>query len=81
MATTEQEIERFAQFAKEQIANGGAEISIDELFDQWRIQHPPAADVLAIKASLRDMENGETGRSFEQFAEEFCKRNSIPDGA
>ena len=79
MATTEQDIDRFARFAKERIASGRAKLSIDELFDQWRIQHPPEEDTLAIQASLRDIERGETGRPFGEFAREFRKRNDIPD--
>lgn len=79
MATTELDIDRFARFAKERIASGCAELSIDELFDQWRIQHPPEEDTLAIQASLRDIERGETGRPFDEFAREFRKRNDIPD--
>jgi hypothetical protein len=32
-------------------------------------------DVLAIQASLRDMERGETGQDFEEFLREFRRRN------
>lgn len=78
MATTEQEVESFAQFARGRLARGDEELSIDELFDLWRLEHPPAEDALAIKASLRDMQRGETGRPFEEFADEFRRRNNIP---
>lgn len=78
MATTEL-IESFTQFAKEKVDQEGNELSIDDLFDQWRTQHPPTDDLLAIKASLRDMENGETGRSFDDFAKEFRQRNRIQE--
>lgn len=77
MATTEQEIDGFAQFAKDQLRRGQTS-SIDELFDLWRLQHPPADDALAIKASIRDMERGEIGRPFSQFAHEFRKKNNMP---
>jgi hypothetical protein len=36
------------------------------------------SDVLAVAASLRDMETGETGRPFDEFSDEFCRRNGIP---
>jgi len=77
MATTEQQIDSFAQFARGQLAQGGEELSIDELFDRWRLEHPPAEDVLAIKASVRDMQGGETGQPFEEFADEFRQRNHL----
>ena len=56
---------------------GGEALSLDELFDQWRIRHPQADDARAIRASIRDMEEGETGRPFDQFAEEFRRRNDL----
>lgn len=77
MATSEHEIDSFSEFAKSQLNNRGSDVSLDELFDEWRIANPPPDDALAIKASLRDMENGETGRPFEEFADEFRKRNNL----
>ena len=77
MTTSEAEIDSFAQFAKGQLARGGAGLSLDELFDQWRIRHPRAEDAQAIRASIRDMEGGETGRPFDQFAEEFRRQNDL----
>ena len=70
-------IESFSRFAKAKVDQSGNDLSIDELFDEWRIQHPPAEDWLAIKASLRDLEQGETGRPFAEFADEFRQRNGI----
>lgn len=78
MATTQQEIDSFAAYAKDELARGGGGLSMEELFDRWRLQHPPAEDALAIKASLRDMDLGEDGRPFHRFAEEFRERNRIP---
>lgn len=78
MPTTEQEVESFARFARGQLAQGGEELSLDELFDQWRLEHPPAEDVLAVKASVRDMQRGETGRPFDEFADQFRQRNHLP---
>ena len=77
MSTSEAEIDSFAQFAKGQLARGGEGLSLDELFDQWRIRHPPSEDAPAIRASVRDMEGGETGRPFDQFADEFRRRNDL----
>lgn len=77
MSTSEAEIDSFAQFAKGQLSRGGEGPSLDELFDQWRIRHPRAEDAPAIRASIRDMESGDTGRPFDQFAEEFRRRNEF----
>ena len=78
MATTAL-IDSFSQFAKAKVEQGGNDLSIDDLFDEWRMQHPPGEDWLAIKSSLRDMEQGETGRSFSDFADEFRRRNGIQE--
>ena len=78
MRTTEL-IESFTQFAMTRVDQEGNELSIVDLFDDWRIRHPLTEDLLAIKASLRDMENGETGRSFDDFAKEFRQRNRIQE--
>jgi len=77
MATSEAEIDSFAQFAKQQLARGAAGLSLEELFDPWRIRHPPAEDAGAIEASVRDMEAGEAGRPFDEFADEFRRRNDL----
>ena len=77
MATSEHEIDSFSEFAKSQLRHRGSAVSLHELLDEWTIQNPPAEDALAIKASLRDMEHGETGRPFEEFAKEFRKRNKL----
>lgn len=79
MTVTESDIDSFAQYAKGQLGRSGASLSIDELFDQWRLQQPPASDLAAIKASIRDMENGEGGRPFDEFSKEFRQRNGIPE--
>ncbi len=78
MATSLQEIDGFARFAKEKLEKVKQEdLSLEEILDEWRVNHPPADDLLAIEASLREMENGEHGRAFEEFSQEFRSRNAI----
>ena len=83
MAVTPEQIDEFRQFALEKINNGDADLSLEELVDMWRILHPTPQEldenVLAVKAAIRDMEAGETGRPFEEFAREFRQRNNVPD--
>lgn len=61
MANQEQ-LDHFYRFATDQLANGGSEKSIDELYDQWRFENPTAgqqADIYAaLDESLDDIENG-----------------------
>ena len=78
MATSEQDIDNFYQFAKSRLTNG-SELSLEELFDEWMIKNPPHEDALAVQASIRDMENGETGRNFDDFAQDFRARNGLSD--
>ncbi len=74
---TSELIENFSRFAREQVTQRGDDLPIDELFDEWCLQNPPADDWLAIRASLRDIEQGQTGRPFDEFAKEFRQRNNI----
>jgi len=78
MPQLEKDIQDFTSFAKKQLSMG-ATFSIDELYDRWREGHPAAEDALAVQASLRDMDSGETGRPFDEFASDFAKRNKITD--
>lgn len=79
MATSEQDIDNFYQFAKSRLKNGGSELSLEQLFDEWTIKNPQHEDTLAVQASIRDMENGETGRAFDDFAIDFRERNGLSD--
>lgn len=73
MPTTEPEIDGFAAYAKTRLANETRPLSLDEIYDDWRTENPPA-DAAAIAASLRDMHAGETGRPFDEFAAAFRSR-------
>ena len=67
MTTAEQDIDSFTQFARERLRGGGSDVSIDELFDLWRIENPSddetSENVAAINAALDDFRNGDRGRS------------------
>jgi len=78
MPQLEKDIEDFTCFAKKQLSKGAA-FSIDELYDRWREGHPAAEDALAVQASLRDMDSGEIGRPFDEFASDFARQNKITD--
>ena len=65
MPTSTQELHSFHKYAAARIQNGGAKLELDELLDEWKHQNPDPQqlqeDALAVKASLRDIEGGETG--------------------
>ena len=65
MKTTEQDLHSFTSFVKQQIESGEAALTIDELFDHWRLENPSdtlySENVAAINASIQDFQNGERG--------------------
>ena len=65
MTTTEQELASFTSYARQLIDAGQRDLSIDELFDQWRAENPSdeqyADNVAAVRSSIQDFKNGERG--------------------
>lgn len=65
MSTAERDIASFTNFAMAKIGAGESDLTIDELFDQWRIDNPSdeqyAENVAAIRASIEDFKSGERG--------------------
>ena len=78
---TKQQIDSFYEFASSQIANGGAELSMDELYCLWRAKHPTptklAESVAAISAAYAEMEGGDTGRPARLALRESCQRLGV----
>ncbi|MGN6544272.1 MAG: hypothetical protein ACTHK7_04435 [Aureliella sp.] len=79
--TTVQLLDQFRQFALQRLSNEGKELSLDELYDEWRTQNPTneaiGQDRRAVAASLRDFDRGERGRPVGQFVAEFKKKNGL----
>lgn len=65
MTTTEQDLASFSSFVRQRIESGLRDVTIDELFDQWRGENPSdelyAENVAAIQASIQDFKRGERG--------------------
>jgi hypothetical protein len=65
MSITSNDLNAFHQFAEATLASRGAD-SLQELVDLWEVEHPApelhAANVAAVRAAIRDMENGDLGR-------------------
>lgn len=83
MATTEQELDSFAKYARERLDEGGVGLSIDELFDLWRVENPSddayAENVAAIAASIEDFENGDRGTPAGQLSRELRRESGLPN--
>ncbi len=82
MATQEQ-IDSFYRFATEQLANSGSDKSVDELYDQWRIENLSpdelAENVAAVQASIDDMNDGHTGRNAGEVERELRHELKLPE--
>lgn len=83
MSTAERDLNRFNEYARRQIAAGGDELSLDELFDQWRLENPTeeeyAKTVAAVRASLDDFERGERGALAGEHSARLRERYGITD--
>ena len=64
------QINDFSAFAKSRLGSG-EQVDIDQLYDEWRSKAFAEIDALAIKASVRDLENGERGEPVEEFLASF----------
>ena len=78
MSATLEDLERFHSFAATKLETCDEDWSLQELLDQWEIENPDPAqlhdDVLAVKAALRDLENGDRGIPFEEHIRELSAR-------
>jgi hypothetical protein len=81
MSATAEQLQSFYQFAELRLRNGGCDQSLDDLYAEWRACNPTREEldtnVRAVRASLRDMDEGQTGRPFDEFTAEFRQRNGI----
>jgi hypothetical protein len=81
MAEAAQELQNFYQFADQRLRGHTGEQSLDQLFAEWRSQNPGPKElqdnVLAVRASLRDMDSGINGRPIDEFELEFRQRNGL----
>jgi hypothetical protein len=81
MATIEQELDSFTEFAKERISNGGSDLSLDELFDLWRSENPSdklyAENVAAVIAAIQDFKNGDRGTPAGEHSDQLRREFGI----
>jgi hypothetical protein len=82
--TTKQQIDSFVEFASSQIDNGGAQLSMDELYCLWRAKQPAPAElaesVASIRAAYGEMQAGDSGRAAREALRESCTRLGLVIG-
>lgn len=75
---TRKQLDSFYEFASSQIDNGGAALSMDELYCLYRAKHPTASELAeslaAVRAAHAEMEAGDSGRPARQALRESCLR-------
>ena len=81
MTAAAKEIEEFCEFAEQRMRDVPCDLTLDELYAEWRATNPMSVEldksVAAVQASLRDLEAGESGRPVEEFFAEFRSRNGL----
>ncbi len=82
MINTTQQLDLFRQFALTRLNSSGCELSIDELYDEWRRENPAPEEIAqnekAIAASLRDLDQGVQGKTAAEFLRQF-KSKLLPE--
>ena len=81
MSTTSEELDRFAEFARQQLGIGGSQLNLDELFDLWRAENPSdelyVEDVAAVNAAIADFRNGDRGTPAGEHSEQLRREFGI----
>jgi hypothetical protein len=78
---THAEIDGFHRFALQQVDDGGAELSMDQLYSLWRGQNPTQHEldesVAALEAAYADLQAGDAGRPAREALRETCERLGV----
>lgn len=78
MAITHEQLDSFHEFAKGQLDNNGSDLTFAELYEMWRVENPAdeelAENVAAVKAAIRDMEQGDRGVPFDDHIREMREK-------
>lgn len=74
---TQKQVDDFYQFASKQVGNGGAGLTIDELYLTWRAHQPTEqeleASVAAINAAYADLLAGDEGEPARDSLRKTCR--------
>ncbi len=73
---TQKQIDRFYEFASTQLAKGGRDLSMDEIYYLWRAKQPTPAELAesvgALRAAYAELEAGHQGRPAREALRETC---------
>ena len=76
------ELHEFHRFLSTKLSNGGADLSPEEVLDEWRQDHPDPEidedDVAAIQEAIDDMEAGDRGRPADEVIADLRKLLGMP---
>jgi hypothetical protein len=76
------ELHEFHRFLGEVLKNGSAHLSPEQALEEWREQHRELGefpdDTEAILEAIKDMENGDTGRPFDEVMAEIRAELNLP---
>lgn len=83
MQLTLDELNRFHRFAEETLANGNGDLTLEDLVEMWSFENPSPErqheDLLAVKAALRDVDNGDRGIPFEDHIRELREKYGLAE--
>lgn len=63
----------FSAYAKSRLS-AGDQVDIDQLYEEWRRNAFGDIDALAVRASVRDLEDGERGEPLDEFLSDFDEK-------
>lgn len=82
MTVTRTDIDRFHRFAVSKLNDDGNDLSFEEIVDLWLVENTSHEalknDVLAVKAAIRDMEDGDRGIPIDEHLCELRKQLNPP---
>jgi hypothetical protein len=83
MAITHQDLQSFQRYASARLLNGGDQLEIDDLLEEWKHQTPDPdqaqGDMRAVEATLRDMDHGDHGRTADEVIREIIEKYKLTE--
>jgi hypothetical protein len=77
MALTTDEFESFAVFSRSRLANGGADLSLDDLVIAWESHQHRDEINAAISEGIEDAKAGRY-RAADEVMVDLCKKHNLP---
>jgi hypothetical protein len=75
MTTTEIDLQKFNEFARQRLNAGNDQPSLIELMELWQMDHPTdaqhAENVAAVRAAISDFKNGDRGQPAGELSREL----------